>query len=189
MCRVTTIDLVTRFDACMIAFLDTELSTSDDDACIAFLNESNSCLSGRHVKRHCTAGIAWHTSSSGITLSSAWFMSVTSPDFGCQTVSGNPSSMHSSIKLNYSNSNTRKETTVTFLHSLFLYYKGCLRERPRSLKYLNWLLLSITGPRMSPVSLFFWSLTRSFEQRVICYAAAFRRSGSRFSGSLSVIEA
>ena len=60
MCRVTTIDLVTRFDACMIAFLDTELSTSDDDACIAFLNESNSCLSGRHVKRHCTALLALH---------------------------------------------------------------------------------------------------------------------------------
>ena len=47
MCRVTTIDLVTRFDACMIAFLDTELSTSDDDACKT-LNEVK-VVKSRHI--------------------------------------------------------------------------------------------------------------------------------------------
>ena len=49
------------------------------------------------------------------------------------------------------------------------------------------MLIPITGPRMSPVSLFFVT-TSAFGQWVICVPAAFLRSGSRLSGSLSGIE-
>jgi hypothetical protein len=47
--------------------------------------------------------------------------------------------------------------------------------------------IPIAGPRMSPASLFFVT-TSADGQWVICAPAAFLRSGSRLSGSLSGIE-